>query len=294
MNCLRLSYRWLTALLALLLCLSSFACQKPAEQAEATPTATSPSATDAVQATPEPTATPEPQENASQLLAELDHDIFVSYAAGDGHSLAVLLRDPAAFGIDVSEVPETWGEFTEEDSHATVSTFVEYLERLQEIDRAQLDEQEQLSYDIIQQFLEQTIAGDEYEYYYEPLTEYTGLQVNLPLALWLLRVETQEDAERYLALAADTPRYLDQVLAYEQERAERGLFMTESALDAVLSDLDQLIRTGDGLFLIDEFEKSLGQIEELTDEQRADYAAQARELLSGEFLQGVLPAARRA
>lgn len=285
MNRLRLSYRWLAALLALLLCLSSFACQMPAGQPEATPSATSPSATDAVQATPEPTATPEPQENASQLLAELDHDIFVSYAAGDGHSLAVLLRDPAAFGIDVSEVPETWGEFTEEDSHATVSAFVEYLERLQEIDRAQLDEQEQLSYDIIQQFLEQTIAGDEYEYYYEPLTEYTGLQVNLPLALWLLRVETQEDAERYLALAADTPRYLDQVLAYEQERAERGLFMTESALDAVLSDLDQLIRAGDDLFLIDEFEKSLGQIEELTDEQRADYAAQARELLSGEFLQ---------
>ena len=61
--------------------------------------------------------------------------------------------------------------------------------------------------------------------------------------------------------------------------------MTESALDAVLSDLDQLIRTGDDLFLIDEFEQSLGQIEELTDEQRADYAAQARELLSGEFLQ---------
>ena len=117
------------------------------------------------------------------------------------------------------------------------------------------------------------------------MTEYTGLQVNLPLALWLLRVETQEDVERYLALAADTPRYLDQVLAYEQERAERGLFMTESALDAVLSDLDQLIRTGDDLFLIDEFEQSLEQIEELTDEQRADYAAQARELLSGEFLQ---------
>ena len=129
MNRLRLSYRWLAALLALLLCLSSFACQMPAGQPEATPSATSPSATDAVQATPEPTATPEPQENASQLLAELDHDIFVSYAAGDGHSLAVLLRDPAAFGIDVSEVPETWGEFTEEDSHATVSTFVEYLER---------------------------------------------------------------------------------------------------------------------------------------------------------------------
>ena len=134
MNRLRLSYRWLAALLALLLCLSSFACQMPAGQPEATPSATSPSATDAVQATPEPTATPEPQENASQLLAELDHDIFVSYAAGDGHSLAVLLRDPAAFGIDVSEVPETWGEFTEEDSHATVSTFVEYLERLQHKD----------------------------------------------------------------------------------------------------------------------------------------------------------------
>lgn len=284
MNCLRLSYRWLTALLALLLCLSSFACQKPAEQAEATPTATISATADEVQTTPEPTVTPEPQEDASELLAELDHDIFVSYAVGDGDSLAVMLRDPSAFGIDASEMPVTWGEFPQTGSHATGSELVDHLERLQEIERAQLNEQEQLSYDILQQFLEQSIAGDEYAYYFEPLTAYTGLQVSLPLTLWLLRVETQDDAERYLALAADAPRYLAQVLAYEQERAKRGLFMTESALDTVLADLDQLIQAGGNLFLLEEFEKSLEQIEELTAEERADYAAQAEQLLPGEFL----------
>ncbi|OKY91053.1 MAG: hypothetical protein BHV58_04545 [Bifidobacteriales bacterium 56_10] len=36
-----------------------------------------------------------------------------------------------------------------------------YLERLLEIDREQLTEQEQLSYDILQQYFEANIAGDE-------------------------------------------------------------------------------------------------------------------------------------
>ena len=149
----------------------------------------------------------------SQLLAELDHDIFVSYAAGDGHSLAVLLRDPAAFGIDVSEVPETWGEFTEEDSHATVSTFVEYWSggrRSTGRSWMSRSSSRMISYS---SFWRQTIAGDEYEYYYEPLTEYTGLQVICRSPCGCCASRPQEDVERYLALAADTPRYLDQVAA---------------------------------------------------------------------------------
>lgn len=186
----------------------------------------------------------------------------------------------------------TWGDLSEEASHADVAACVTYLERLLEIDREQLTEQEQLSYDILQQYFEANIAGDALEYYYEPLTQYTGLQVNLPVALWLFEIETEADVKAYLELVADTPRYLAQVLAYEQKRSENGRFMTKSALEAILADLDQIIDAGDKLFLISEFEKSLDMVADLTAEQRAAYREQGETLLSGAFLQAFGNAAR--
>lgn len=280
--------RLLAVLLALMLCLASFGCKLPEQPAETpTPATAAPSATEEAQtAAPEPTATPEPQENASELLAALDLEVFTAYVSDSGYSLHELLRDPSAYGIEAEAVPMSWGDFSEEASHADVAACVGYLERLLEIDREQLSEQEQLTYDILQQYFETNIAGDAFEYFYEPLAQYTGLQVNLPTALWLFEIDTQADVEAYLALAADTPRYLEQVLAYEQERAKRGMFMTESALDAVLSDLDQLIAAGDALFLIEEFRKSVDLVPDLTEEQRAAYAEQGKTLLSGAFLDG--------
>ena len=279
--------RLLSFLMAILIAAAMTGCKLPPEPEQtATPAVTSTPETD-VQPTaePAPEATPEPEESASERFTALDREVFVSFVSDSGWSLHQTLRDPAAFDIDASAIPMTWGDLSEEASHADVAACVTYLERLLEIDREQLTEQEQLSYDILQQYFEANIAGDALEYYYEPLTQYTGLQVNLPVALWLFEIETEADVKAYLELVADTPRYLAQVLAYEQKRSENGRFMTKSALEAILADLDQIIDAGDKLFLISEFEKSLDMVADLTAEQRAAYREQGETLLSGAFLQ---------
>ena len=280
-------WRLLACWMAVLLAAAATGCKLPPSEPEQTPapvviSSPEPDVQPTAEPTPEPT--PEPDESASEQFLALDREVFVHYVSDSGWALHEYLTDPAAFDIDASEIPMTWGDLSEEASHADVAECVTYLERLLEIDRERLTQQQQLSYDVLQQYFESNIAGDALEYYYEPLTQYTGLQVNLPVALWLFQIETEADVKAYLELVADTPRYLGQVLAYEQKRSENGRFMTEGALETILADLDQIIGAGDELFLISEFEKSLEGVSELTADQRAAYLEQGKALLTGEFL----------
>lgn len=275
--------RLLSLLMAVLFVLALSGCQKPAPSAAQI---TKPVQTEeaAQEPTPTPEPTPEPTPSPSEVFAAFDRAVFIDYATSDGYSLHETIKDPSAFGIDAAAIPMTWGDFSEEASHRDVAECKAYLEQLRAIDRGQLTDAEQLSYDVLERYFEWNIVGDAYEYYYEPLTQYTGLQVNLPLALWLFNIETEADVRAYLDLAADTPRYFEQVLAYEQKRSENGRFMTKTALDAILADLDQIIGAGKKLFLIPEFEKSLAGVEGLTDEQRAAYLEEGKTLLTGAFL----------
>jgi len=240
-----------------------------------------------VTATPAPTAepTPDPSILANEQFAALDREIFIDYVSDNISNLNTLVSDPATFEIDLNTVPMTWGDFSEEASRADAAQCETYLERLTAIGREHLSEQNQLSYDILEQYLKSSIEITPYEYYYEPLSQYTGLQINLPIALWLFEIKTEEDIKAYLSLVADTPRYLEQVLAYEQKRAELGYFMTEEALNSVLSDIKKLTKAGNTLFLIEEFYKSVDAVESLSAEQKSVYKEQGKEALSGPFLE---------
>lgn len=282
MKRLRVSHRMLAALLALA-CLVPAGCVEPASPAA---TQTPAVATVEPAATPEPTATPQPAGEASRLLEALDKDAFAAYAAQDAPTLHALLADPSAFGLATPAEDASWGACSAEAAHARAADCVAFLERLLEIDRSALSERDQLSYDLLQQYFTAVIAADGYEYYDEPLSPVTGVQAWMPLSLWLYAIETPEDAEAYLALAADAPRYLAEVLAYERMRAEKGLFMTETALNAVLAEIDALLAAGDELYLIEEFAKTLDLAEGLTQEERVAFAARAAETLSGAFLDG--------
>ncbi len=129
------------------------------------------------------------------------------------------IDDPTKFNIDPATVNMTLGEFTEEDSKLYATEAGEFLAQFQLINREELPVERQFSYDVLQHILTDMAEQPEYEYYYEPLTEYSGLQANLPLSFALFELKNTTDIEDYLKLLADMPRYLGQVLAYEQKRA---------------------------------------------------------------------------
>ena len=124
----------------------------------------------------------------------------------------------------------------------------------------------------------------DFSYYYEPLTEYTGLHSNMPLSFALFELKNVQDVEDYLALLADMPRFMGQVLAYEQKRAELGMFMTEPALDKILEGCKAILDAKDTTFLYVTFEEGIDKLTDLTPEQAKQYKDKNSSLLKNEYI----------
>ncbi len=279
------SFKLLALLAALVMLFSTFAgCKMPDETTE-TQTITMESNETAI--TPEPTATPEPtftvSEDAAAAFDALDLEVFCWYATTDGYTYHMFVNDPESFGIDPPTVPMTLGEFTEEDSMRLGLEAGVYLEQLNAINREELPEDMQFSYDVLQQILVDFSEETEFEYMYEPLTEYSGIHANLPLSFALFELKDTQDVDDYLTLLADVPRYMGQVLTYEQKRAELGYFMTEDALDTILEDIKTIIDSRDTSFLYATFNDAIDQLD-LTDEQAQAYKDQNAALIANEFV----------
>ncbi len=222
-------------------------------------------------------------EAANQAFLALDHEIFIWYITSDVVTMDQYCYDPVNFGIDETTVPVTLGSFTLESQNEWIAECRNWLSRLQKLDYANLSEQNQFAYDNIVRYFENEIAFDGLFYYYEPLDEYVGLQSNLPLTFGLYEFRDVKDVENYLALMADVPRYFEEVLAFEKERANLGIFMTESMLDVVLSDLDSVANSKETSYLYATFREALEPVDWLTDQQKETYYAKNDELVRGAF-----------
>lgn len=275
--------RWLRTFAWMLVMILLFAACKPAPVPEVVVAET---ADPSITATPQvlEEELPDPSELAAEQFHALDKEVFIRYITGDGYTFHQMLRDPSAYDLSSDDVAMTWGEFTEEDTEVYAQECAAYLERLLAIPRAELNERDQFSYDTLQQYLEGAAAENTFAYYYEPLTAYTGLHTNIPLALGLYKFEDEQDVNDYLLLLEDVPRYLGQVLAYEQKRAELGMFMTEDALDDILAACMDIINARESFYLIATFNDAVDSLDGLSVEAAESYKSRNELSVKGQFI----------
>lgn len=283
----KLPKRLLAVLLALVLLSGTLSGCKLGDKSDTNPITIDTAEADS-SAVPEETPAPTPSFQVSQAaidtLDALDAEVFRWYATRDGYSFHMFIDDPTKFGIDPATVNMTLGEFTEDDSKLFATESGEYLARFEAINREELPQERQFSYDVLHQILIDFAEEPIYEYYYEPLTEYSGLHANLPLSFALFELKDTADVEDYLTLLADMPRYLGQVLAYEQKRAELGMFMTGNALDTILEDCETIIDSRDTSFLYTTFNDAIDQLTSLSADQAQTYKDRNAALLQNEYI----------
>ncbi len=295
--------RILTCVLAALMLLSCFvACggtcggakETPAPTVEAQADTPKPTAEPTEAPTPEPTEepTPEPTEVPLQpgdldadFLA-LDKELYVWYVSSDITTLDQYCRHPENFGIDESTVEVTLGHFTEESNNEWVENCVQWKDKLATIDREGLSEHLQFAYDTYMRFFDGEIESKDWFYNYEPLDIYVGIHADLPLEFGLYSFRDEQDVKNYMTLLADVPRYMGEILAFEQERANRGWFMTESALDQILKDVDEVAKSAKTSFLHGTFKEAMENADFLTDEQKKEYIKQNDELVRTSWVDG--------
>ena len=112
------------------------------------------------------------------------------------------------------------------------------LETLHAYDRASLDENRALSYDILDWYLRNAVEGQRWMYHDYPVNQMFGVQANLPTFMVASHpVSDVETARDYVARLRKFPWKMEQVLESLKLRESRGVLPPRFTVDKVLAQM---------------------------------------------------------
>lgn len=220
--------------------------------------------------------------DTQKAFSEFCNQAFLENATASSLSLHYTLADPAAFGI--TDYPITFGELSVDAMKENFSDMRELLSELETFDSTLLSEDQQVTFQILQEYLKTELSMEGMELYYQPLAPSIGVQAQLPVLLAEYTFYDKDDIEEYLELLSQIDDYFSQILTLEQEKAQVGLFMNEHSLDEVLASCEAYLLAPEHNLLDDTFQERLETLPELTQEEKAAYTSRNLEILAQDFI----------
>lgn len=200
------------------------------------------------------------------------NELFQSEVTSNSINLHYTLSDPKAFGIEDYDV--TLGDLSSDSLAENYATIENTLAQLKTYDYTSLSGNQQLTYDILSDYLQKELSVSNLDYYDEILKPSTGTQAQLPILYEEYEFRTVTDIEDYLDLIAQTDSYFDKIIAYEKEKADAGLFMSDYACSTIISQCNAFTENVDNNYLIVTFDNKIDAFEGLTESERDTYKAE--------------------
>ncbi|MDR2502375.1 MAG: DUF885 domain-containing protein [Oscillospiraceae bacterium] len=201
-----------------------------------------------------------------------------------------LFRNPEAYGFP-PDMPISWGEFYTDQDETAPDREKELYKAIGKINRSDLREDQQLTYDVLMYEAWYYDTGYALYYYDEPLNaDGSGYHVGLPITLSEYKLQTEKDARDYVILTETLGGVIDWIIRFETEKSAEGLFMTDKSLDAVIEECRAFIGSGEECVLISAFRKNLADMDEpLAPQLQEELCAQVEAVVADE----VMPAYER-
>lgn len=91
--------------------------------------------------------------------------------------------------------------------------------------------------------------------------------------------------EDYLKLLALTDEYFDQIISFEKEKADAGLFMSDFACQNIIDQCNAFIADSDNHYLIETFNTRIDKLTGLTQSEKDHYRLQNEKYSTNIFFQ---------
>ena len=195
-------------------------------------------------------------------------EVFKNQVTSDIVNLHYTLADPQEYGIE--EAPIRYGEIQTDQVQLKASA-ENMQQALLEFNYDKLDVENKITYNVMNAYLRSVKETADYIYYDEPLGTVSGIQTQLPVVLSEYEFYDEKDVQTYLKLMESTSEYFDQVIAFEKEKSDQGLFMSDEMADVVLEQCQAFQEMGNSNYLYSTFTERLDQIAGLTDKAKSDY-----------------------
>ena len=208
---------------------------------------------------------------------------FREYAAVNTVTLHFKLSNPSAYGIKTPVSP-TYGDFSSDTLKKNCSRSKELLQKLYTFPTSSLTKKQKLTWQIFQDYLNESIMNEKYILYSSPLGT-NGLQSEIPVTLSEYRLDNEKDIKDYLSLVNQVPELFTQILDFEQERRNAGLISPSFVISDTIDQIDQFLNASEeNNPLIQSFEDRLTEVESLSKDQKASYIANNRLLVTDKVL----------
>lgn len=209
--------------------------------------------------------------NEDKAFLQFTDTLFCQEVSADTLTLHYTLKHPEHYGI--ADVPITYGTFST-DTASLMASSENMLHSLKRFSRKELNEKNQLTYDILTSYFETNRELAPYLLYTEPVNPTTGIQAQLPVLLSEYQFYTSEDVSTYLELLSKTPEYFQSLIHFEKAKSDAGLFMSAAVADDVIAQCSSFLEMGDTNYLYTTFKERLNNVPDISKSQKADYLAQ--------------------
>lgn len=222
--------------------------------------------------------------SASERFDEFSKNMFLGEIVENTIDLHYTVAYPQNYGIEDYEV--SLGSYDTSDAEDTKKELEELQETLQQFSRDALTKEQQIAYDILDDYVELELASEDLYYYGEIFSPLTGMHTQLPVLLAEYTFRCEQDVTDYLALLSQVDETFSSYFVYEQEKADVGLGMPDFALEDTIEACEEFTKNPKDCYLIDTFSIRIAPLDDISDEKKEEYKKQNRELVLGDVMDG--------
>lgn len=200
------------------------------------------------------------EELAKKIIEE--SPLNASFMYGDLESLGL---DSLLYELDDASI-----EATQEQ----INDSKKVLEFLDSISKKQLTDEQQKTYDMLIYQNKAIVAGEDYIYYYNAFQPSSGVQIEIPIALMQIELESEKEVIAYIARIKQLPRLFDQFVEYEYDRVEKGLTLPAHMYATVVEQIDQLLVEPENFMMYLSFCERVDKLQAINTTQKEQYKAE--------------------
>lgn len=205
------------------------------------------------------------------------NDIFETEVTENTINLHFTISDPEKYGI--TDYPVTLGDLSNDAMSDSNARLENYLSGLSSFSYTELTLNQQLTYDILENYFQLQLDMADMYLYDELLRPSTGVQAQLPILYEEYSFNSKKDVEDYLKLLALTDEYFDQIISFEKEKADAGLFMSDFACQNIIDQCNAFIADSDNHYLIETFNTRIDKLTGLSQSEKDHYRLQNEKML---------------
>ena len=210
------------------------------------------------------------------------NQIFKSEITASTLNMHYSLAHPENYGI--SNYTVTYGNVSANSSNENSAVLENWKKTLESFKKRNLSVSQQMTYDIMMDYIEKELPAGKYSLYREILKPSTGFQSQLPVLLAEYMFYDEKDIEDYLSLLSCTSSLFQQIMEVEKQKVQKGLFMADFAVEDIVAQCNNFTQNPESNYLLSTFNDRIEEATFLTSEQAENYKTKNHQIIIQELI----------